>query len=225
MEKYFEVNKKRWNELVGIHVKSDEYDLEGFLRGETSLHSLELEALGDVSGKSLLHLQCHFGLDTLSWARLGAKTTGVDFSESAIEMAQSLAKRIGVESDFINCNVFDLPEHLAGEFDIVYTTYGVLCWLHYLDEWGKIIERYLKPGGTFFLAELHPFMWVFDDEHPSELKVKHSYWPGDLPTYGESEGSYADPDAQVVNKGDYEWVHPISEVIKSLIKAGLHWST
>ena len=103
MEKYYETNLKRWNELVGVHAKSDEYDLEGFLSGKNSLHSLELEALGDVSGKSLLHLQCHFGLDTLSWGRLGAEVTGVDFSDTAIELAGEIADKIGVKADFINC--------------------------------------------------------------------------------------------------------------------------
>jgi len=221
MEKYYKTNLKRWNELVGVHAKSIEYDLTGFLAGKNSLHSLELNALGDVSGKSLLHLQCHFGLDTLSWGRLGAKVTGVDFSDTAIELAGEIAGKIGIDAEFICSNLYDLPEHLDGEFDIVYTSYGVLCWLHDMEEWAKIIARYLKPGGTFFIAELHPFMWVFDDEHPSELKVKYSYWPGEKPTYWEADGSYAEPGAKMENKGDYEWAHPISEIVNALIKAGL----
>ena len=171
MEKYYDVNKKRWNELVDIHAKSDDYDLDGFIAGANSLHSIELDALGDVSGKSLLHLQCHFGLDTLSWGRLGARATGVDFSETAIELARNLAVRVGADAEFINCNVYDLPEHLDSEFDIVFTSYGALCWLHDIEAWAGIVSRYLKPGGTFFMAEFHPFMWVFDDEFPSDLKV------------------------------------------------------
>ena len=112
MKKYYSTNLRRWNELVGIHARSGEYDLEGFLAGKSSLHSLELEALGDVRGRSLLHLQCHFGLDTLSWARLGARVTGVDFSDTAIELARSIAERIGVEAEFLCCNVYDLPERI-----------------------------------------------------------------------------------------------------------------
>jgi len=127
MEKYYKTNLKRWNELVGVHAKSIEYDLTGFLAGKNSLHSLELNALGDVSGKSLLHLQCHFGLDTLSWGRLGAKVTGVDFSDTAIELAGEIAGKIGIDAEFICSNLYDLLEHLDGEFDIVYTSYGVLC--------------------------------------------------------------------------------------------------
>jgi 2-polyprenyl-3-methyl-5-hydroxy-6-metoxy-1,4-benzoquinol methylase len=220
MEKYYEVNKKRWNELVTIHAKSKEYDLEGFISGKNSLHSIELEALGDVRGKSLLHLQCHFGLDTISWARLGARVTGVDFSDSAIELAQNIANRVGVKAEFICSNVFELSEVLKKQYDIVFTSYGVLMWLHDIDDWGKIVARYLKPGGVFFIAEFHPFAWVFDD-NGEELKIKYSYWHSNEPIYWEENGSYADPDAKVENKGDYEWAHPISDVVNALINAGL----
>jgi len=221
LEKYYRVNLKRWNELVGLHAGSDEYDLEGFLTGRSSLHGVELEALGDVAGKTMLHLQCHFGLDTLSWARLGAKVTGVDFSDTAIELAKEIAKRIGVEAEFVCCNVYDLPDRLDGEYDIVYTSYGALCWLHDTDAWARIVSRYLKPGGTFFLAEFHPFAWVFDEKHPSELRVKYGYWQGEEPEYSEEEGSYAAPNAKLENRGSYNWAHPLSEVVNALIGTGL----
>ena len=221
MKKYYGTNLRRWNELVGIHARSGEYDLEGFLAGKSSLHSLELEALGDVRGRSLLHLQCHFGLDTLSWARLGAIVTGVDFSDTAIELARSIAERIGGEAEFLCCNVYDLPERLEGEFDIVYTTYGVLTWLHDMEGWARVVSRYLRPGGTFFLAEFHPFMWVFDDDDASGLSVRDSYWQGEEPDYYEADGSYADPEAKLENRGSYEWAHPMSEVVNALTGAGL----
>ena len=221
MKKYYGTNLRRWNELVGIHARSGEYDLEGFLAGKSSLHSLELEALSDVRGRSLLHLQCHFGLDTLSWARLGARVTGVDFSDTAIELARSIAERIGVEAEFLCCNIYDLPERLEGQFDIVYTTYGILCWLHDIEGWARVVSRYLRPGGTFFIAEFHPIMWVFDNEHPSEFRVKYPYWQGEEPDYEESDGSYADPDAKLENRGTYNWAHPVSEVVGALLSAGL----
>ncbi|UCD46149.1 MAG: class I SAM-dependent methyltransferase [Candidatus Bathyarchaeota archaeon] len=221
MERYYETNLRRWNELVDIHAGSEEYDLEDFIAGESSLHTVELEALGDVSGKSLLHLQCHFGLDTLSWARLGARVTGVDFSDTGIELARRIADKIDIDAKFICCNIYDLPEHLNGEFDIVYTSYGVLCWLHDVEGWARIVARYLKPGGTFFMAEFHPFMWVFDDEHPSELHYLTGYWSHDEPEYYESDGSYAAPDAELMNKGTYNWPHPMGEVINALIDAGI----
>jgi len=220
MEKYYKTNLKYWNELVDIHSKSRHYDLEGFLRGETSLHGLELEALGDVSGKSLLHLQCHFGLDTLSWARLGARVTGVDFSENAIQLARHLSRQVRVPTDFIHANVYDLPKHLDGEFDIVYTSYGVINWLHDIERWAEIVSRYLKPGGTFYMAEFHPFMWVFEQEG-EDLVVRYNYWHHREPSYFEVQGSYADRDAFIENRGTYEWAHPISSIIGALLGAGL----
>lgn len=221
MEKYYEINLKRWNELVDLHAKSEEYNLEGFIAGRNSLHSIELEALGDVSGKSLLHLQCHFGLDTISWARLGAKATGVDFSDTAIELARSIAENVGVAAEFVWSNVFDLPKVLKGEFDIVFTSYGVLMWLHDIEKWGRIVARYLKPGGTFFIAEFHPFAWIFDDVNEG-MAIKYSYWHKKEPIYWEEDGSYAAPNAKMENKGDYEWTHTLSDVVNALIKAGLN---
>ncbi len=220
MEEYYETNKRRWNELVDIHAKSNEYDLENFIAGKNSLHRVELEKLGDVKGKRLLHLQCHFGLDTISWARLGAKVTGVDFSETAIELAREIAKKVGVDAEFVCSNVFDLPKVLEGEYDIVFTSYGVLCWLKDIDEWARIITHYLKKDGVFLLAESHPFMWVFDDAS-EELNLKYSYWHNEEPLSWEDDGTYADKDAKVTNKKSYEWQHTVSDVLNALIKAGL----
>ena len=220
MEKFYRANLKRWNELVDIHAWSEEYDLEGFLKGESSLHSPELEALGDVSGKRLLHLQCHFGLDTLSWARLGAQVTGVDFSENAIQLARHLAERLRIPARFIRCNVYDLPEFIDEEFDIVYTSYGVINWLHDVFRWGEIVSRYLSSGGTFFMAEFHPFLGVFEEEG-SELLIRYPYWHSPEPDYFEPVGTYADREAVLENRGNYEWAHPLSDVVNSLIKAGL----
>jgi len=220
LEEYYETNKRRWNELVDIHAKSNEYDLENFIAGKNSLHRVELEKLGDVKGKRLLHLQCHFGLDTISWARLGAKVTGVDFSETAIELAREIAKKVGVDAEFVCSNVFDLPKVLEGEYDIVFTSYGVLCWLKDIDEWARIITHYLKKDGVFLLAESHPFMWVFDDAS-EELNLKYSYWHNEEPLSWEDDGTYADKDAKVTNKKSYEWQHTVSDVLNALIKAGL----
>jgi len=220
MERYYRTNIKYWNELVDVHARSREYDLVGFLRGETSLHTIELEALGDVSGKSLLHLQCHFGLDTLSWARLGAWVTGVDFSENAIQLARHLAQQVRVPAEFIRCNVYDLPDLHEREYDIVYTSYGVINWLHDIGRWGEIVSHYLKPRGTFFMVEFHPFMWVFEEEG-QDLVVRHGYWHSLRPSYFEVEGSYADRDAVLENRGTYEWAHPLGDILSSLIGAGL----
>jgi 2-polyprenyl-3-methyl-5-hydroxy-6-metoxy-1,4-benzoquinol methylase len=220
LAEYYETNKRRWNELVDIHAKSKEYDLENFIAGKNSLHRVELEKLGDVKGKSLLHLQCHFGLDTISWARLGAKATGVDFSETAIELAREIAKKVDVDTEFVCSNVYDLPKVHKGEYDIVFTSYGVLCWLQDVDEWARVIAHFLKPGGTFLLVESHPFMWVFDDES-EELRQKFSYWHTKEPLSWEEDGTYADMNAKVTNRKSYEWQHTVSDVLNALIKAGL----
>ena len=220
MSDYYETNRKRWNELVGIHAESEEYDLEGFIAGKNSLHQVELDILGDVSGKSLLHLQCHFGMDTISWSRLGAKAVGVDFSDIAIEYAKELAKRVGTDTEFVCSDVFDLRNNLKGQYDIVFTSIGVLVWLHDIGEWGRIVSHYLKPGGTFLLVESHPIMWVFDNE-AEELKVSHSYWHTREPLSWEQVGTYANRDAEVSNMKSYEWQHTISNVLNSLIDAGL----
>ena len=220
MEKYYEANKARWNELVNIHARSDIYDLNGFMSGKNSLQSLELDLLGSVRDKSLLHLQCHFGLDTISWARLGASVTGVDFSETAIELAKEIASRVGVQAEFLCSNIYDLPKVHERRYDIVFTSYGVLCWIHDIKEWGRIISHYLKPGGVFLLIETHPFMWVFDDEAEA-LSIKYSYWHSDEPLGWELNGSYANEDAKLLNKKSYEWQHTIGDVLNSLINAGL----
>jgi SAM-dependent methyltransferase len=220
MSNYLEANRKRWNELVGIHAESEEYDIEGFLAGKNSLNQVELDILGDVSGKSLLHLQCHFGMDTISWSRLGAKAIGVDFSDTAIELAKELAKRAGTDTEFVCSDVFDLRDNLGGQYDIVFTSIGVLCWLHDVGEWGRIVSHYLKLGGTFLLVESHPIMWIFDDEAEG-LKVSNSYWHTKDPFSYEQVGTYANRDAEVTNMKSFEWQHTISDVLNSIIDAGL----
>lgn len=221
MERFFKTNVKRWNELVEIHARSDYYDLEGFKAGKLSLHDIEREALGDVSGKSLLHLQCQFGLDTLSWARLGATVTGVDFSDRAIKFAESLSRELNIHARFICSNIYDLPKALDESFDIVYTSYGVLCWLPKIDEWAQIISKYLRSGGIFLVVDFHPLAWIFDSDDLTELKVKYSYFHSEEPYLFQREGTYAEPEANVKNKTYYEWQHSLSDIMNALIRAGL----
>jgi SAM-dependent methyltransferase len=222
MDKYLKNNQALWNEITPIHARSAFYDVEGFKKGSSSmLYPVELEEMGNVSGKSLLHLQCHFGMDTLSWGRLGAKVTGVDFSDEAIKSARSLSKKTGIKAKFICSDIYDLPANLSSKFDIVYTSAGVLCWLPDLTKWAQIIAHFLKPGGFFYIFEGHPFMMVFDESpNATELKVKYSYFHGPEPDKWEPEGDYAEPDA-VVTHGSYEWPHKMSDIINNLIDAGL----
>ena len=221
MDEYTETNRDHWNELASVNVKSDFYDVEGFKKGKLSLLPIEREELGDVTGKSLLHLQCHFGLDTLSWARLGAKVTGVDLSDKSIDLARTISKETGIDAEFICSDVYDLPNALDKQFDIVFTSYGVLLWMPDLNKWASVVSHFLKPGGTFYIVELHPFVNVFDVEKDvTELKVKYPYFHSPIPDKWESDGSYADKDAALTH-ASYEWTHSMSDILNAMITAGL----
>ena len=222
MDEYSEANRRHWDEVVPIHVSSEMYDVAGFKAGESRLKAVELEELGVVRGKSLLHLQCQFGLDTLSWAREGAVVTGIDFSEAGIETARSLAAETGIDARFIVSDVFELPKNLDGTFDIVFTSYGALNWLQDMDAWARVAARFVRPGGTLYLAEFHPFASVFDDAPDvTELRVHYPYFASGEPVRSEDDGTYTNREASVENKLTYDWPHPISEVLTALIDAGL----
>ncbi len=221
-ETYKEANRALWNEWTVIHEKSAFYDVEGFKSGNLTLKAIELDELGEVTGKSLLHLQCHFGLDTLSWARLGANVTGVDFSNTAIALAQSLSQELGLNADFVCADVYDLPGILSGEFDIVFTSYGVLCWLPDLSRWATIIVHFLKPGATFYIVEDHPVANIFDDApDTANLKVAYPYFDAPAPSVINTQGSYADRSACVSQPVCYEWHHSLGDVVTALSSAGM----
>lgn len=216
-----DANRRLWDELTPIHARSAFYDVQGFLAGKSTLSPLELAEVGGVQGKSLLHLQCHFGLDTLSWARLGATATGVDFSPKAIALARSLSRDSGITARFVKSNVYDLPRVLRGEFDIVFTSYGVLCWLPDLKRWANVIAHFLKPGGTFYIVDFHPVTNVFANEADEQpLRVTGSYFPSAAPQRWEPDGSYADRSATVTQPA-HEWSHPIADIVNALLAAGL----
>jgi SAM-dependent methyltransferase len=221
-EEYKKANLALWNEWAEIHARSEFYDVEGMRAGKISLKSFEMEELGDVAGKSLLHLQCHFGLDTMSWARLGAKATGVDFSDRAIELAHGLNEELGLDAEFVCADVYELPAVLKGHFDILYTSSGVLAWLPDLRAWAEVIAHFLKPGGVFYMAEFHPTAYMFDDsEDATELRIAYPYFGSREPLMLEVKGSYADREAQVEQKVTYEWAHGLGEIITALTTAGL----
>jgi SAM-dependent methyltransferase len=221
MDTYHQANLALWNEWADINAKSRTYDVPAFKAGKCSLTPIELEELGDVNGKTLLHLQCHFGLDTLSWARRGAQVTGADFSDRAIGLAQTLAREVGVDARFVCSDLYTLPQALGGQFDIVFTSYGVLCWLRDLKRWAEIAAHFVKPGGIFYIAEFHPFFQIFDDEDPSELRVRYGYFYELEAREWRVRGSYADREALVKQPVEYEWTHSLGEIVSALAAAGL----
>jgi ubiquinone/menaquinone biosynthesis C-methylase UbiE len=223
VNEYLEANRRHWDEVVPIHQQAYSYDVAGFKAGKNKLKPVELAELPDVRGKTLLHLQCHFGIDTLSWARhQGAIVTGIDYSEAAIEAARSLAAECSIEARFILSDVDSLPDNLDEQFDVVFTSYGALCWLPDIKRWAQVAAHFVKPGGTFYVVEFHPIVGIFDDKDTAtELIVRHPYFPSDQPLRWEGLGDYTDRKACLQNDVTYEWPHPTSEVLTALVDAGL----
>ncbi|MFL5649076.1 MAG: class I SAM-dependent methyltransferase [Chloroflexota bacterium] len=220
----FEANRSLWEVWTRIHAAGEYYDLEGFKAGGVRIRPYEIELVGDVTGKSLLHLQCHFGIDTLSWARLGARVTGADISPSAVELARSLATELGFpDARFVESNLYDLPSALEGEFDVVYTSRGVLGWLPDIRAWAKVVSHFVAPGGTFFITEAHPVLNVFENEGvaPGELRLAYPYWEHEAPLTFAVTGSYADTEAEVGDETEHSWDHGLGEIVTALIDAGL----
>jgi SAM-dependent methyltransferase len=213
-----EGNRTHWDELAQAH--SHSYDYERLLSGGHLMDEVQVREMGDVAGKSLLHLQCHIGTDTLSWARLGARVTGADISPVSLRVARSLAEKCGLEARFIESSLYDLPSKLNDTFDIVYTSVGVLCWLSDLNEWAGMIRRFLKPEGLFYLMETHPFLCVFDDEAEG-LRTRYDYfhhdepiqWPGDYPDYA--------GDGYIVRSPSWEWQWSMGDIMNALFGSDL----
>jgi 2-polyprenyl-3-methyl-5-hydroxy-6-metoxy-1,4-benzoquinol methylase len=217
-EQWLAANRAMWDERVPIHTKSRFYDVDGFLAGKETLRSFELAEAGPVEGKTLVHLQCHFGLDTLSWARHGARVSGLDFSEPAIAAARKLAAQAGVEAAFVCSDVYAAPEAFAGrQFDLVYTGLGALTWLPDITAWAEAVASLVKPGGFLYLAEFHPVADIFAD---AELTAAYDYFHTEAKVWDEP-GTYADGDQATKNNLSYEWTHPIGEVVTALIDVGL----
>ncbi|WP_322760611.1 class I SAM-dependent methyltransferase [Frankia sp. Cr2] len=217
---YLASNRDLWDEWADVHAKGDWYDIDSVRRGADKLRPYEVQEVGDVKGLTMLHLQCQIGTDSVAWARRGATVTGVDFSPRAVEIANSLAKELGVDATFLCSDVMKLPETLAGTWDIIYTSRGVLGWLPNLTRWAQIVADYLKSGGFVYLTDIHPIAKVLDDTS-SEPRVSRPYWPRPEPIAYPVEGSYADPTAKVNTPVKYLWAHSTGELITAVAQAGL----
>jgi len=221
VDRRLEANRKNWDDRVSIHTRSTFYDVEGWLGDAPGPPNEERELLGDVRGKSLVQLQCHFGQETLQWARAGAVVTGVDFSPAAIAAAQALATRAGLadRSSFVCANVYDAVQALPGqEFDIVYVTLGSLNWLPDIRRWANVVATLLAPNGQFYLFDVHPYSFCFDDEG---ARIVYDYFEdSDGPIVFDDDTTYTDG-AKLEHTRTYEWNHSLAEIIQSLIDEGL----
>jgi 2-polyprenyl-3-methyl-5-hydroxy-6-metoxy-1,4-benzoquinol methylase len=215
-EDYLKINKELWDKKTPIHIESDFYEMEDFLAGKNSLKPIELALLGDVKGKSILHLQCHFGQDTLSLARMGAKVVGLDLSETSIAKANQLNDLLGLDAEFVCCDIYSAKEHISQKFDIVFTSYGTIGWLPDMDKWADIVSHFMKPDGKFIFVELHPVVWMFDETFENTV---FSYF-NKGPIIETNPGTYAQQDATVLQT-EIGWNHPLTEVLGALMSQKL----
>lgn len=221
MDDYTQANRAVWNAWTEHHRDSDHHlDVERFQTSGSSLRAIERAELGDVAGKTLLHLQCNMGCDTLSWARLGAAVTGVDLADAAIERARALALEAGLAGRFIRSDLYELPNALDERFDIVFASYGALCWMPDLARWAEIVARYVKPGGEFYIVDMHPFGMLFESQHAhatdTTFQVVAPYFHGAQPVAERAQ--HTGGAAGMV----YAWHYGLGEVISALVDAGLH---
>jgi 2-polyprenyl-3-methyl-5-hydroxy-6-metoxy-1,4-benzoquinol methylase len=219
MDERLKANLDAWNLMAGIHVASREYRLAEFKAGQNVLKPIELREVGDVRGKSMLHLQCHFGLDTMSWARLGANVTGLDFSDQAIAIARSISEELKIPARFLHSNIYDAPDTLHEKFDIVFTSYGALCWLPDITRWARIAASFVKPGGFFYIAEFHPLILMSDNRRgmtklENEISYFHTAMRVDPPGPDYSDHT------KIVSES-HEWMYRLGDIVSALAATGL----
>lgn len=213
-------NRALWDEWAKIHADGDWYNLDAVRAGADKLRPYEVAEIGDVAGRTMLHLQCQIGTDSIAWARRGARVTGVDFSSAAVDIARQLAADVGVDARFVCSDVMQLPENLEGIWDIVYASRGILGWLPDLAAWARVVSHFLAPGGIFYLTDIHPVAKAVDDSSP-EFRVGRPYWPRPEPIRYDVRGTYADPNAHVETTDKYLWTHSTGELLTSIAQAGM----
>jgi len=210
------MNRFNWNQKANINYHSEYYDVKKFKKTLCSLYPLDLKLLGDIKDKKILHLMCHFGMDTISMAYKGADVTGVDFSDDAIKFAKELSTEVGVQAKFICSNVYDILDVLKETFDIVYMTYGTIGWLPDLFKLAKIISNLLSKNGFYLLIDSHPIYWMMD----STGNIVYPYDSGEQAIEIKPEGTYTDKNARIEGV-EYWWNHGISTIINTLISNNL----
>lgn len=214
-------NRRQWEIWTPLKAASSSYALDDFRAGGLRLRAQERAEVGEVAGRTLLHLQCNIGLPTLSWARLGAQVTGVDFAAEAVAISRDLAADVAPSARFVEANVYDLPDVLDGTFDIVHTAHGVLGWLPDLRRWAEVVAHFVTPGGFFHLWEAHPAAWTFDNTTTEpRLRPHHPYFGQNEPLWFEYRSRHAVPDADVESV-ECSWGHTLADIVCALTGVGL----
>ncbi|MEP3112942.1 class I SAM-dependent methyltransferase [Nisaea sp.] len=227
MSEYLEANQQKWNELAEVNFRSpgSDYDVQSFIAaadGVEGLNKTEREELGSVEGLDILHLQCHFGKDTIRLKRSGARSaTGLDFSPVAIKHARALAVATDTDATFVEGNLYDAPKLIDGVFDLVYVTWGTICWLPDIEGWARVIAHFVKPGGRFYFLDQHPVVLSFDDHAPAPHEPVYDYFHKPDPIAIDDTSVYSDENATLKTMRSYEWTHPVGEVVTALVDAGL----
>ena len=225
MSEYLKLNKTNWDERAPLHAASADYAVQRFVDEAGYLSDVvqfDRPLLGDIRGLRGVHLQCHIGTDTLSLARLGAQMSGVDFSPASLTEARTLAQRCNTPIDYHESDVFLAAEVLPqGNFDLVYTGIGALCWLPSIERWAQTVGALLKPGGRLFIREGHPMLWAINEDHHDSLRVELPYFETREPLVWDDENTYVETDSPLKATMTHEWNHGLGEIISALLGQGL----
>ena len=231
MSDYLEINRANWDERAPAHAASPGYAVQRLIDEPARLSEVvrfDRPLLGDVRGLRGVHLQCHIGTDTLSLARMGATMTGLDFSPASLAEARRIAARAGVAIDYVEADVYSAVEALGGpgQFDLVFTGVGALCWLPDIDQWAGVVTDLLRPGGRLFMREGHPVLWALADDRDDDLLVlNYPYFQQADPLIWDEGGTYVETDYEFEHTQTKEWSHGIGEIVTAILDHGLMLTT
>ncbi|MFC4223185.1 class I SAM-dependent methyltransferase [Lysinibacter cavernae] len=225
MNDSFSLNRANWDERAPIHAASEAYSVNRFVEDQSFISDVvrfDLPLLGEITGLTGIHLQCHIGTDTVSLARLGATMTGLDFSPASLAEGKALAAAVDLDIRFIESNVYDAPAAVDGRtFDLVYTGIGAICWLPSIERWASTVAALLSPGGRLFIREGHPMLWAIDDERDDAIVVTHPYFETAEPLVWDDDSTYVETTEVITSTVSHEWNHGIGELMTALLGQGL----
>ena len=225
-DEHYTDNKANWNDRATVHAGSQMYRLDEYIADRSLISrtvTYDVDYMPNVDSLSVAHLQCHIGTDTISFSRLGAASVvGLDFSDTAVEAARSLARSAGSNAQFIEASVYDAPAAIGTSVDFVYTGIGAICWLHDIEAWAQAVAGLLEPGGQFYIRDVHPFCWIFE-EIDGKIVPHFSYWHNDEPLAWDESDTYSDDPTGggITNSRHHEWNHSLPDIVNALVEAGM----